>query len=403
MEPTDSSSTEWQSNETVTLHDSPAVLQPSPTDNEKTRPMKHLTCFFWYHYVCKYKEESCLYAHRETGHIASAPCQVEPGTLKPYSKSDKALAQATFLLPGHSIAGSNLQNYLNHQQPVYKDHRGALGLGEVHRRDTVTSHRTSIIDPAIRQQIDHITAKVQIQKQQFIDSYNQFAYNNRFNPLFANFIHGTTAEEVYKAGPFGAQAIMTQLPDTPFSPEQASPGIFSPTTQDTGLTEPTEYSLPAPPAPTYYANHDECDQQHQELQAKVDNLVADNERLRKANDTLVKALLGTTLISERNAMDMQKFCRVEGIKLMVLVKYLLKKGPLQNSPELIQARNVLIGVGKSIANYKDKLEAHLSELADARFRVRAAIVDSGNEEVLALWDAGHGAWPFQDRLWGRYT
>ncbi len=61
--------------------DAPTVLQPSPSDYEKSRPMKHLTCFFWFHYKCKYSEPNCLYAHWETGHIASAPCQVEPGTL----------------------------------------------------------------------------------------------------------------------------------------------------------------------------------------------------------------------------------------------------------------------------------------------------------------------------------
>ena len=47
--------------------------------HEKSRPMKHLTCFFWYYYRCRYQESNCLYAHRETGHIASAPCQIGPG------------------------------------------------------------------------------------------------------------------------------------------------------------------------------------------------------------------------------------------------------------------------------------------------------------------------------------
>ena len=64
-----------------TQHGARKVFQPSPNVYEKSRPMKHLTCYFWYYWRCKYKEEDCLYAHRETGHIANAPILVGPGKL----------------------------------------------------------------------------------------------------------------------------------------------------------------------------------------------------------------------------------------------------------------------------------------------------------------------------------
>lgn len=70
-----------ESGDKAITQDASTVLQPSPSEYEKSRPMKHLTCFFWFHYKCKYSEPNCLYAHWETGHIASAPCQVEPGKL----------------------------------------------------------------------------------------------------------------------------------------------------------------------------------------------------------------------------------------------------------------------------------------------------------------------------------
>lgn len=61
---------------------STAILQPSPNAYEKSHPMKHLTCYFWKVVgKCKYREANCLYAHRETGHVANAPILVEPGNL----------------------------------------------------------------------------------------------------------------------------------------------------------------------------------------------------------------------------------------------------------------------------------------------------------------------------------
>jgi hypothetical protein len=42
--------------------------------------VKHLTCFWWkVKGDCRFSEEDCLYAHRETGLLADAPRQVTPG------------------------------------------------------------------------------------------------------------------------------------------------------------------------------------------------------------------------------------------------------------------------------------------------------------------------------------
>ncbi|KAN0085321.1 hypothetical protein V8E54_001788 [Elaphomyces granulatus] len=41
--------------------------------------VKHLTCWYWSKGHCRFTEENCLYAHRNTGKVAKAPRQVTPG------------------------------------------------------------------------------------------------------------------------------------------------------------------------------------------------------------------------------------------------------------------------------------------------------------------------------------
>lgn len=305
---------------------------------------------------------------------------------------------------GHSIAGGNLQNYLNHQQAVFKDHRSAQGLNQESRGDPVTSRRRSTLDPVIQQQIDHITAKVQ--KQHFLESYTMFTYQNQHNPMFTDFINSTTPEEVWNArpwGPLGTQADISPYPSAvmPFSPEQASPGIFSPTPQQTGHAQPVPYSLPAPPAPIYTVHHDEREPKHQEFNSKPDDAEAEIERLRKANSTLVKALIGTVCVSELNAIDMKKSSQSEGLKLAILAKRLSKPDPRRNARDVVDARDVALAVANVAANKFDKSALHLRELAHAKSLIHEAIVESGDEEALALWDARKGTWPFEDRFWRR--
>jgi len=233
-----------------------------------------------------------------------------------------------------------------------------------------------------------------------------FTYQNQHNPMFADFINSTTPEEVWNArpwGPLGSQADLSPYPSAvmPFSPEQASPGIFSPTPQHTGHAQPVPYSLPAPPASMYTVNHDESLPKHQEPHSRPEDAQAEIERLRKANNTLVKALIGTVGVSELNAIDMKKSCQMEGLKLSILAKRLSKPDPRRSARDVVDARDVALAVANVAANDFDKSALHLRELAHARSLIHEAIAESEDEEALALWDARKGTWPFEDRFWRR--
>lgn len=233
-----------------------------------------------------------------------------------------------------------------------------------------------------------------------------FTYQNQHNPMFTDFINSTTPEEVWNArpwGPQGSQANMTPYPGElmSFSPEQASPGIFSPTPQQTGHAQPVPYSLPAPPGSVYPVSHDEREQKHQEINSKLDDAQAEIERLHKANSTLVKALIGTFSVSELNATDMKKSCQIEGLKLAVLAKRFSKLDQRRNTRDVVDARDVALSVANVAANNFDKSALHLRELAHAKSLIQEALAESGDKEILALWDARKGTWPFEDRFWRR--
>lgn len=58
---------------------SPRLRRPTPHPHGKPS-VKHLTCFWWkVKGECRFSEDDCLYAHRETGLLADAPRQVTPG------------------------------------------------------------------------------------------------------------------------------------------------------------------------------------------------------------------------------------------------------------------------------------------------------------------------------------
>ncbi len=58
---------------------SPKLRRPTPHPHGKPS-VKHLTCFWWkVKGECRFSEDDCLYAHRETGLLADAPRQVTPG------------------------------------------------------------------------------------------------------------------------------------------------------------------------------------------------------------------------------------------------------------------------------------------------------------------------------------
>jgi hypothetical protein len=61
------------------LPTSPKHRRATPHPHGKPS-VKHLTCFWWkVKGDCRFSEEDCLYAHRETGLLADAPRQVVPG------------------------------------------------------------------------------------------------------------------------------------------------------------------------------------------------------------------------------------------------------------------------------------------------------------------------------------
>ena len=58
---------------------SPKLRRPTPHPHGQPS-VKHLTCFWWkVKGECRFSEDDCLYAHRETGLLADAPRQVTPG------------------------------------------------------------------------------------------------------------------------------------------------------------------------------------------------------------------------------------------------------------------------------------------------------------------------------------
>jgi len=58
----------------VAQHSHGRTMSPKPS-------VKHLTCYFWNEFgQCQWSAEECLYAHWETGKVASAPVQVEVGS-----------------------------------------------------------------------------------------------------------------------------------------------------------------------------------------------------------------------------------------------------------------------------------------------------------------------------------
>lgn len=61
------------------LPSSPKSRRVTPHPHGKPS-VKHLTCFWWkVKGDCRFSEEDCLYAHRDTGLLADAPRQVTPG------------------------------------------------------------------------------------------------------------------------------------------------------------------------------------------------------------------------------------------------------------------------------------------------------------------------------------
>lgn len=122
----------------------------SPSSGHSAPSVKHLTCYFWAKSgVCKWSEDECLYAHRDTGKIANGPLQVEPGCKLP-SASRLVHAARADKQTGPAVAGKNATN----ARPVYEDWRGSLDL----LSSPAAASRKSI-EPEIQAQINYIAAK----------------------------------------------------------------------------------------------------------------------------------------------------------------------------------------------------------------------------------------------------
>lgn len=132
----------------------------------KPASVKHLTCYFWAkNGACKFSEENCLYAHRDTGKIAQGPLQVELGC-RFLSQRPHHLSSAD-RNAGPAVAGKNATA----AKPVYQNWRGsAYGSSP----GSKSSHGT-ITDPDIQEQLRYIAAKAKI-------------HESAFNPNAANML-----------------------------------------------------------------------------------------------------------------------------------------------------------------------------------------------------------------------
>ena len=58
-------------NQSPTQGAQPASAQP--------KSVKHLTCWYWAKGRCRLADDKCLYSHFNTGKLAAAPVQLQPG------------------------------------------------------------------------------------------------------------------------------------------------------------------------------------------------------------------------------------------------------------------------------------------------------------------------------------
>ena len=132
----------------------------------------------------------------------------------------------------------------------------------------------------------------------------------------------------------------------PFSPEQASsPGIFSPIPPKTGHHHPpgspSPYSLQAPPELVPANDHDGSEENHAELQSKLEAAEAENKRLRELNDFLIKALLGTTVAAEHHDIANLHILQLYGEKLLHTTIQLCSKETLRKSEVAVRISDIV--------------------------------------------------------------
>lgn len=124
------------------LPSSPKHRRPTPHPHGKPS-VKHLTCFWWkVKGDCRFSEDDCLYAHRETGLLADAPRQVTPGGEQVHVLSCAYTdSRTSFLEPAK--AGRHLEKALSNLRTKRNPSSSSLNTSMVANPSTPESQGTS--------------------------------------------------------------------------------------------------------------------------------------------------------------------------------------------------------------------------------------------------------------------
>lgn len=124
------------------LPSSPKHRRPTPHPHGKPS-VKHLTCFWWkVKGDCRFSEDDCLYAHRETGLLADAPRQVTPGGEQVHvSSCAYTNNRKCFLEPAK--AGRHLEKALSNLRTKRNPSSSSLNTSMVANPSTPESQGTS--------------------------------------------------------------------------------------------------------------------------------------------------------------------------------------------------------------------------------------------------------------------
>lgn len=119
--------------------------QGAQPTSAQPKSVKHLTCWYWAKGRCRLPDDQCLYSHFNTGNVACAPVQLQPGrkfSLGVPSAYSRALTRANAKLE-RAVAGRNATIL----QPIYRESKR-------HHRA-----RLPVADTQIDRQIQRIHAK----------------------------------------------------------------------------------------------------------------------------------------------------------------------------------------------------------------------------------------------------
>ena len=141
----------------------PAAPIYVPPPLREAPSVKHLECYFWRRGSCKFTEDTCLYAHHETGQVAEGPRRREPGS------KCLSLLFASWTRGGHhadkdvvpAVAGKNAKSlsptYLNWREVhgQFGSFQISPGGGQVPRPNFPITSSTSIQPVAADQELPY--------------------------------------------------------------------------------------------------------------------------------------------------------------------------------------------------------------------------------------------------------